>query len=138
PRVKSDEQGVILIALLWILVALTVIALSFSRESLVEVTVARNTRDLTNAYYVARAGLNTAVYRLLEKRATGPSQGIEAQQVVDPLDLGVLEGSFGGGFYKVDIQDESGKINPNFAQEEQMHTLLDALGIRKEDADVIV
>src|SRR6266705_1305813 len=125
PRAKSDQKGVILIALLWILVALTVIALSFSRESLVEVSVARNTRDLTDAYYVARSGLNTAVYRLLEKRMTGQSQGIEAQQVVDPLDLGVLEGSAGGGFYRVDIQDESGKINPNFAQEEQMHSLLD-------------
>ncbi len=137
-RAKPDEHGVILIALLWILVALSVIALSFSRESLVEVAVARNTRDLADAYYVARAGLSTVIYRLLEKRLTPQVQGIEVQQVIDPIDLGVLEGGFGGGFYRVDIQDETGKINLNLVQQEQMRSLLDAMGIPKEHADVIV
>ena len=38
----TNENGVILIALLWILTALSVIALSFSRETFVEVAAARN------------------------------------------------------------------------------------------------
>ena len=77
---RNDEQGVILIALLWILVALSVIALSFSRESRVDVSVARNTRDLTMAYYVARAGIQTAVFRLAERVYSPPVQGMETQE----------------------------------------------------------
>lgn len=60
-RATPGEQGVVLIALLWILTALAVIALSFSRESYVEVAAARNSRDLADAYYVARAGFTMTV-----------------------------------------------------------------------------
>ena len=45
----STESGVILIALLWILTALSVIALSFSKESRVEVAAARNAQSLEDA-----------------------------------------------------------------------------------------
>ncbi len=37
----------------------------------------------------------------------------EVQEVPDPLDLGLVTGNLGGGEYRVDIQDESGKINVN-------------------------
>ena len=133
---RNDEQGVILIALMWILVALSVIALSFSRESRVDVSVARNTRDLTVAYYVARAGIQTAVFRLLERVYAPPVQGIETQEP-SPLDLGELQGDFGGGAYRVEIQDEAGKINLNFVTEDQLRALFAAIGIPKENADVI-
>src|SRR5262249_55780978 len=135
----EDERGVILIALLWILVALSVIALTFSRESLVEVAVARNSRDLGDAYYVARAGIATATFRLMEKRyTTPPVQGVELPGPPDPLDLGELQGEFGGGSFKVEIQDESGKINLNFVGEDQLRLLVEGTGIIKPDSDIIV
>ncbi|PYV20038.1 MAG: hypothetical protein DMG07_00350 [Acidobacteria bacterium] len=134
-----DERGVILIALLWVLAALSVIALSFSRESLVEVAAARNARDLSDAYYVARAGIEATAYKLVEKRFTPQVQGIEAQALPpDPLELGFFEGAFGGGSFRVDVQDESGKINLNFVTEEQLRALLEAIGIQRPDSDVIV
>jgi general secretion pathway protein K len=133
------ERGAVLIALLWILVALSIIALSFSRESLVEVAAARNARDLTGAYYVARAGIAATAYRLWERRNRPQVTGLE-QQVLppDPLDLGILEGNFGGGSFRVEVQDDSGKLNLNFMPEEQLRGLLEALAIPKPDADVIV
>jgi len=134
--VGNDEQGIILIALMWLLVALSVIALSFSRESRVDVSVARNTRDLTMAYYVARAGIQTAVFRLVERVYAPPVQGIETQEPT-PLDLGELQGDFGGGAYRVEIQDEAGKVNVNFVTEDQLRALFAAIGIPKEDADTI-
>ncbi len=67
-RVRRDERGVILIALLWILTAIAVIALSFSRESFVEVAAARNARDLADSYFIARAGISATVYKLIERR----------------------------------------------------------------------
>ena len=78
-RAAKDDRGVILIALLWILVALSVIALSFSRESLVEVAVARNARDMGDAYYVARAGIADGGLPADGKEvchAAGPGRGV--------------------------------------------------------------
>jgi len=138
-RAAKDDRGVILIALLWILVALSVIALSFSRESFVEVAVARNARDMGDAYYVARAGIAAAVYRLAEKRyTTPPVQGVELPGAPDPVELGELQGDFGGGSFKVEIQDESGKISLNIVGEEYLRSLVESVGIGKPDSDVIV
>jgi general secretion pathway protein K len=136
---ERDDAGVILIALLWVLAALSVIALSFSRETLVEVAAARNTRDLSDAYYVARAGLEQAVYKVIERRYAAAPQGLEQQALApDPIDLGYYEGTFGGGTFRVEMQDESGKINLNFINEDQLRTLCEVIGIQRPDSDVIV
>lgn len=132
-----NERGVILIALLWILVALSVVALSFSREGFVEVAAARNARDLTRSYYVARAGIAATVYELWKKRTRPPVRGIELAEEPNPIDLGKLSGRLGDGYYDVEIQDESGKINLNFVQEEHLRSLLAVLEIPKPEADII-
>jgi general secretion pathway protein K len=134
---RDNNSGVILIALLWILTALSVIALSFSREGFIEVAAARNTRDLADSYYVARAGLMTTVYRLMQRQLSPALQQLELQSTPDPIDLGTVTGTFGDGEYVVEIQDESGKINLNFVVEEQLRALLDAVSIPKHDADII-
>jgi len=136
-RATRNERGVILIALLWILVAISVLALSFSRESFVEVAAARNTRDLAQAYYVARAGIMTAVYQLWQKRITPAVRGVELSAEPNPIDLGKVTGQVGGGAYEVEIRDEWGKININFAPEEQIRALLEVVGIEKQEADII-
>jgi len=135
---RRGDKGVILIALLWILTALSVIALSFSREGFVEVSAARNARDLSDAYYIARAGLNTAIYQLLERRYTPRVQQLELEQPPDPLDLGRVTAAFGDGTYEVEIQDEAGKINLNFVSEEQLRALLQVIGIQPPDSDIIL
>lgn len=134
----SGNKGVILIALLWVLTAMSIIALSFSRESFVEIAVARNSRDLADAYYIARAGISATVYQLLHRRITPALQRLELQGPPDPLDLGKASGRFGDGEYLVDIQDETGKINLNFVGEDQLRTLMDVIGIDRRDGDVIV
>jgi len=131
------EAGVILIALLWILTALSIISLSFSKESFVEVASARNTQSLEEAYFIARAAIAETVYRLVQKRLTPQLQQVELQDVPDPLDLGRVTGTFGGGSYRMDIQDESGKINLNAATEEQLRALVEAIGIGRPDSDII-
>jgi general secretion pathway protein K len=135
---RRSENGVILIALLWILVALSVIALSFSKESVVEVGAARNTRDLERSYFVARAGIASATYKLIQKRFLPRLQQLELADSPDPLDLGLDAGKFGGGEYTVRIQDESGKINLNFSSEDQLRRVIEATGIPKNDGDIIV
>lgn len=134
-----QNEGVILIALLWILAALSVIALSLSRESFVEVAAARNTQSLEDSYFVARAGIASTIYQLIKKRFNPPIQRADLQSAPDPIDLGKVEGTICGGVCQVDIQDESGKINLRYAldQEEQIRTLVEVIGIPKEDADII-
>jgi general secretion pathway protein K len=136
-RRLPTDNGVILIALLWILTAISVIALSFSRESFVEVAAARNAQSLESAYFVARAGIVTTIYQLMRKRIMPPVQPAGLQDTPDPLDLGVVTGTFGGGAYRVDIQDESGKLNINTVSEEQLRLLIEASGIDKHDGDII-
>jgi general secretion pathway protein K len=130
------EKGVILIALLWILTALSVIALSFSKECFVEVAAARNTQSLETSYFAARAGISVALYQLLLKRQP-LVQSAGSQDSVDSLDLGYTTGTFGGAEYRVDIQDESGKIYLNSVQEPQLRLLVEACGIPKPDSDII-
>ncbi|HSW39439.1 MAG TPA: general secretion pathway protein GspK [Acidobacteriota bacterium] len=132
------ERGVILIALLWIFVALSGIALSFSRESFVEVAAARNAQALESSYFIARAGLAVTIYRLQEKRLSPQLQQSGPQDVPDPLDLGLLTGAFAGGSYRVRIEDEAGKISINNVTEQQLAALVEAAGIPYPDAAVIV
>lgn len=134
---RKREEGVILIALLWILVALSVIALSFSRESFVEVAAARNAQSLEDSYFIARAGIAETTYRLVQKRFFPAVQQVEQGDAPDPLDLGSVSGRLGAGIYSIDIQDESGKINLNAATAEQIRALAEACGIPRNDADII-
>lgn len=139
---RTNESGVILIALLWILTALSVIALSFSRESRVEVAAARNAKSLEESYFVARAGIATTIYQLLQKRYTPTLRQVELQDTPDPLELGIVTGSLGEGVYRVDVQDETGKVavNPavvNPVSQELLRNLIEAVGIKKPDSDII-
>jgi type II secretory pathway component PulK len=133
----SAQGGVILIALIWILTALAVIALSFSREGFVEVAAARNAQSLESSYFVARAGMAETIYRLIQKRFTPVVNRPELQEAPDPLDLGIVTGQLGGGSYRIEVQDESGKINVNAVTEEQLRLLVEASGITKPDSDII-
>ncbi|MBP1611132.1 MAG: gspK2 [Acidobacteria bacterium] len=132
-----DNQGVILIALLWILTALAIIALSFSRETFVELAAARNTRDLSDAYFIARAGITDAAYQLVKKRFQPAVRQVELNDAPEPIDLGKVAGTFADGAYDVDIQDESGKISLNYVSEEQLRRLLEVLEIPQTDLDII-
>jgi general secretion pathway protein K len=136
-RLPTHESGVILIALLWILTALSVIALSFSRESRVEVAAARNAQSLEDSYFVARAGIATSIYQLVQRRYVPALRQVEFQNTPDPLELGIVTGSLGGGIFTVDIQDESGKVALNNVSEELLRNLIETIGIAKPDADII-
>ncbi len=140
-QIAGDPRGVILIALLWILVILSVIALSFSRETFVEVATARNSRDLVDAYYIARAGLASTVFQIYQKTYLTPQMGLansQLQQEPDAIDFGKVTGQFGDGEYEVDIQDESGKINLNTVKEDQLRNLVQVIGITDPDSSTIV
>jgi len=113
------------------------LTLSFSRESRVEVMTAGNARSMEKAYYIAKAGMEETVYRIMQKRMTPVAQNALREDEPDQIDLGKVTGSFGGGFWQVNIQDESGKINLNTVSEQQLGALIRASGIEDHDADIL-
>ena len=130
------SEGMILIVVLWVLTALAVLTLSFSRESRIEVMTARNARAMEKAYYIARAGMENAIYQIMQKRMTSSTQtAIGAEP--DAIDLGKITGSFDGGFWQVNVQDESGKVNINTVSEQQLGALILAAGIEEQYARIL-
>jgi len=134
---SRDERGVVLIALLWVFIALSAIVLSFARENHVETIAARNVQDLEKAYYIARAGVSETLFRIAYERLAAQSSQMGQEDEPTFLELGRITGEFGGGRFEVSIQDESGKMDLNTAAEEELISLILAVGIPESDAYTI-
>ena len=106
--------------------ALSVLALSFSRESFCRSGGGAQHSRSADSYYIARAGMMDTIYRLVQKRFNPPLKQLQLPGPPDPIDLGRVTGPFADGGYDVEIQDESGKINLNLVQEEQLRKLIES------------
>lgn len=133
----AGEGGIVLVALLWVFIALTAIALSFARESRVETIAVRNAQSLEEAYYIARAGVWETIYRMAYERFATQTQQSGIEDEPTALELGTFTGSFGGGQFQVHIQDESGKLDLNSATEDQLLSLMLTIGIPEAEASTI-
>ncbi len=143
PVIANSEEGAILIVVLWVLLALSLLALSFSASVRTEVNAARNTVDQKQAYYMARAGVEYAVYKILEAQsAFNQSQmalqgQLGQQQQVPDVFAGSVRLDLADGGADVEVIDESGKLNLNLAQAHLIYNLLIVIGVDPADADVI-
>jgi general secretion pathway protein K len=135
---RPGDEGIVLIVVLWVMTGLAALTLSFSRESRIEVMATRNARSMERAYYIARAGMENTIYRIIQRRMTPVSQTAIGGGEPGPIDIGKVTGSFDGGFWRVNIQDESGKININTVSEQQLDALIRAAGIENPDALILV
>lgn len=61
---NRDESGVALMMVLWVLILLSFIALEFAHSMRTELEVTKTFRDETQAYYMARAGIELGRYEL--------------------------------------------------------------------------
>jgi general secretion pathway protein K len=105
-----------------------------------------NLADTTRGYYLAIAGMNRAIYELLESRDNGEDRGFlnddffqeEEEPVAGGLDDVQLplhtppdgewhRGEFGGGTYAVRITDEGGRVSINRAPVELIKWTLESL-----------
>jgi general secretion pathway protein K len=136
-RKAVEERGIVLIALLWVFIALAAIVLSFARESHVEAAAIRNDQALEKAYYIARAGVAETIYGMAQERFASQSQQSGTDTEPTFLQLGKFQGEFGGGRFEVSIRDESGKIDLNSATEDQLRSCLLAVDIPESDASTI-
>jgi len=138
--VVKNERGAILILVLWIVLAISLLALSFSATIRTEVDAARNVVEQKQSYYMARAGIEYSIYELMETQSAfyqaQQQQQLGPEAIPDVLRGGVSLNLTGGGA-DVEIIDESGKINVNLAPPHLIYNLLVMIGVPGDRADVI-
>jgi general secretion pathway protein K len=155
--IEKNEKGIALILVLWVLALLSVIVGEFCYAMRTEVDITRNFKAQTEAYYIALAGLNRAIGELVENDLNPiqiePSNALEKdaktsektdknEEIQDEgrwrVNVDMAPVRFGGGTYKVRLDNESGKININGADETLLKMMMDAFDIDEQQKDIIV
>lgn len=125
---RGDQRGLALVAVLWVVAILALIAAVFMRETRTEIALTRNLEEDAQAEALAEAGVNRAILVLL-----GLDMGF------DPTLPWRVDGTpfaleYGGGTMQVSIQDEGGKIDLNRAGDAVLQGLFISVGVAPEAA----
>ena len=119
------QQGVALILVIWVSVLLTVIASSFIVERRTETLIVRNSASMARAEAIADAGVHRALYEVY--RTNNPTDAWKRDGT--PYDW-----TFDGVPVRVEIRDESAKIDLNTASEALLRGLLLSVGLADDEA----
>lgn len=129
---RRDERGVALIAVLWTLTLLSVIAASMTLETRTEARIARNMANNAAARAAADAGIQRAILDLLDSRGGG-SVGVTKFRP----DGTVYDWRFGDSTVQISVKDELGKVNLNQAPENILTGLFESAGIDQGTATAL-
>ena len=121
---RLGQRGVALVLVMWIAVLLTVIAGSFMIEARTDTLVVRNSMSNARAETAADAGVHRAVYELYRT-----DNSPEAWR----RDGGTREWAFDGVPLRIELRDESGKIDLNTASEPLLRGLFLSVGLTDEE-----
>ena len=161
-RLNSNQNGIALMIVLWVLVLLIALATEFAFSMKMEVNTTRNYKEDTESYYLAKAGINLALAELIKNvrfhsiheeygwimgslapaPEANPAPGIEtvpqeeATQEFDIVNRTDIE--LENGTITYTIRDENGKISINSASKDSLNKLLAYSGVEKKvDQDTI-
>ncbi|HEY4941224.1 MAG TPA: type II secretion system protein GspK [Rhizomicrobium sp.] len=123
----SRQRGLALVSVLWGVAILSLIAAAMLSASVTSAHLDRNGWNAARAGSVADEAVNHAILSLLDARAS-------RQPRVDaaPVTLAI-----GGVPVRLWIQDESGKINLNFAPKELLQSLFASAGLESSVAGAL-
>jgi len=137
----SSESGLALIMVLWILIVLSVIALSFAFMVRTEVYSTVSFRDGMEKKLLAEAGIERGIMELFYRSANkNQVSAVEGSEIVR-IDGRENQGELGENKYSFRISDESGKININALTDANsiiLSNLMVNLGIPGETANTII
>ena len=122
---RRSQQGVALVLVLWVIVLLSVVAASFIVERRSESLVIQNSISMARAEADADAGIQRAVWELY-RTDNAPDAW--------KRDGTVQNWSFDGVPVKVQIRDESAKIDINTASDALLHGMFASIGVQEDDA----
>lgn len=157
-RLNSNQNGIAMMIVLWVLVLLIALATEFAFSMKMEVNTTRNYKEDTEGYYLAKAGLNLALTELIKnasfhsiheehgwimgkpisKPETNPKPDNETEPVQDFDIVNRTDIEMGNGTISYSIRDENGKISINSAPKATLNKLLAYSGVsEKLDQDTI-
>ena len=142
PVLKS-ERGIALFLVLWVMALLTIIAGEFSYAIRTEAKIAGNFKEETQAYYIATSGAFTAIGELVANEFV-PRPLSTAGSEEEPADVwrrynvDIPAVPFGEGQFKVEKENESGKVNLNRAGGALLKMILNGFELDDAGKNVIV
>ena len=121
----ADPRGVVLITVLWIMVGLSLLALTLAATVRTEATLARASGEAERAYFFARGAMEAALYRLAY-----PDPDPEKQQALFPYADGMNHYRLSSGPMRchLALMDEAGRLDLNAAAPETLERLLRIVG----------
>lgn len=122
------QEGIALVLVLWVALLMSIIAGSFALSARTESVQSRILFNKAQARYLAEAGLHRAVFEL---RNPDP----ETRWIADGRNY---EMELDGAKIEIKINDESGKIDLNQANEELLVGLFASVGVEFDDALALV
>jgi general secretion pathway protein K len=125
----SRQRGIALVLVIWVSVLLLVVGASFIVERRSETLVVRNSVSMARAEAIADAGVNRAVFEMY--RIGNPTDGWKR-------DGTRYDWTFDGAAVKVEMRDESAKIDINAAADLLLRGLLVNAGVADDEAVKIV
>lgn len=117
-------RGFAQLVVLWALLLLGMLAMSFSFAMRTEALAARNGLDGARAYYQARTGIHRAIAQL----SALPIDNVLSQPLV---------GEEEDASYEARVESEGGKIDINLVPEERLKEILRKGGLSAEDAESV-
>ncbi|MBI2088568.1 MAG: general secretion pathway protein GspK [Deltaproteobacteria bacterium] len=130
-----------LVVVLWIFVFLFVVAFDFSASVREEGMAVHRYAEETEGYYLALAGFQEALYRLLQGSVSeGQPSRVRAARAdsLEVVDGTWSEGNLGEGLYRVRLVDEGGKVNLNRVDEATLTRILANLGVEEPRRSVLL
>ncbi len=155
-KLNSDQNGIALMIVLWVLVLLIALATEFAFSMKMEVNTTRNYKEDTESYYLAKSGINLALAELLKDarfhsihdeygwiagnqnpapKSEDSQEEEEAQEfdIVNRTDIELKNGTI-----TYIIRDENGKISINSANKVVLNKLLEYSGVKEKlDRNII-
>ena len=132
---RQRESGVALLAVLWLTVALTMMAMATSQLVRTEVSAVTNQMDSERSYYLARGGIEAAIDSVISSNlGTGPKAGERGLPNQFSQGKRWLQFSFPGGNTTVEVVPENAKLNINTVSLAQLNSIFLSLGLPEENA----
>ena len=132
----GDPRGVVLVTVLWIMVGLSLLALTLAATVRTEATLARASGEAEQAYFFARGALEAVLYRLAYP---DPDPDRQKQQALFPYAGGMNHYRLSSRSLRchLALMDEAGKLDLNAARPETLERLLRIVGSSPPRAETL-
>jgi general secretion pathway protein K len=136
---STDDNGIAIVIVLWVVLVLSLLISGFAFTMHVETQVASYARKELKAEMLARSGIEVARMQLILDAQSPTNSGFDAlNQDWATNELLFVDHELGDGIFNVKVTDEESKIPINRATDLQLKRLCGLLGVEPSDSDVIV